>query len=66
MTVAPDSGIGFAELSHSAEISEDAEEGTLIKTLSLVQKDSLQKGLRVQCDVTTVTDARGEKVKRGE
>lgn len=51
-TVAPDTGIGFADDSHTVEVLENATSNTLIKTLAIVNSRAHQDIVPLKCSIT--------------
>ena len=67
VTVAPNSGVGFASLEHDIKVMENTPQEAVLKTLALAKKP--ERNIRIRCEVTDATDQNNKNVKslfRGE
>ena len=60
MTVAPDSGLGFADLQHGIQVMENTPQEAVLKTLPLARKP--QRNIRIRCEVASALDLAGKRV----
>ena len=60
VTVAPDSGLGFADLQHGIQVMENTPQEAVLKTLPLARKP--QRNIRIRCEVASALDLAGERV----
>ena len=58
VTMPPELGIGFTELSHQISIEEGIKEGTVIKVFELDQNPN--PGLKIDCEIMRVSDDKGK------
>jgi hypothetical protein len=63
VTVAPDSGVGFGQLEHRVNLPENVAVRGLVATLPLEMKPPAERRLRIRCEVVSVRDNNGDRVK---